>query len=255
MKNGVYILIVSLLVFGCKSVKKDKNSELVVFCAASLTDVISDITSEFEKENKVQVKLNLASSGTLARQIEHGATPALFISANKKWLNYLDSLDLTIPETGKNIIGNSMVLIVPVQSKMEPVAYSTEMNLPNLFEGRLSVGDPNHVPAGSYTVQLLKNMGCEKELESRFLPAKDVRSALMVVELGEVEAGIVYKTDALKSEKVKIITEFPDSLHSPVYYHMALINGEKNTMSTKLYNYITSEETIRIWMKYGFKLK
>ena len=89
-------------------------------------------------------------------------------------------------------------------------------------------------------------------MESRFLPAKDVRSALMVVELGEVETGIVYKTDALKSDKVKIITEFSDSLHEPVYYYMSLIKGQKTELSDNLYNFISSKKTLPIWEKYGF---
>ena len=253
MKSYIYIIIVTILFAGCAPKKKDAKSGLVLFCAASLTDVISEITSEFEKENDTEVKINFASSGTLARQIEHGANPAIFISANKKWLDYLNKLSFTIPETEKEIAGNSMVLIAPVSSSLMPVTYSSGLNLPKFFEGRLSIGDPNHVPAGSYAVQLLKKMGCEKELESRFLPAKDVRSALMVVELGEVEAGIVYKTDALKSGKVKIITEFPDSLHEPVNYYITVIKGQETELSKKLYKFISSEKVLSIWEKYGFK--
>jgi molybdate transport system substrate-binding protein len=95
-------------------------------------------------------------------------------------------------------------------------------------------------------------MGWMEELEPRFLPAKDVRSALMVVELGEVEAGIVYKTDALKSKKVKIITEFPDSLYGPLHYYIVIVHGQKNENSLSLYNYIISEETEHVWKKFGF---
>ncbi|QGY45069.1 molybdate ABC transporter substrate-binding protein [Maribellus comscasis] len=252
MKYYIYIIVAAIFFAGCATKKKNAKSELVLFCAASLTDVISEITSDFEKKNNVEVKINFASSGTLARQIEHGATPVIFISANKKWLDYLNKLSFTIPETEKEIAGNSMVLIAPGSSSLEPVAYSSEMNLPELFEGRLSVGDPNHVPAGSYALQLLKSLGCEEELEPRFLPAKDVRSALMVVEMGEVEAGIVYKTDALKSGKVKIITEFPDSLHEPVNYYMTEIKGQKTDLSDNLYKFISSEEVLSVWGKYGF---
>ena len=253
MKTGLYIVLV-LLCSACSQKKSNNENELTVFCAASLTDVISEITSEFKKENNIQVKLNLASSGTLARQIEHGATPAIFISANKKWVDYLVQLQLTIPETEKNIAGNSMVLIAPLNSKLDSFAFSSEIDLPELFEGRISIGDPQYVPAGAYAVQIFKKLDCEKEMEPRFLPAKDVRSALVVVELGEVEAGIVYKTDALKSKKVKIITEFPDSLHEPVNYFMVMIKNQKNELSTNLYNYIVSQEMATVWEKYGFKL-
>lgn len=250
MKRWLVIFAFLSVVFSC-STKPGTNS-LTVFCASSLTDVISEITKNFGGNN-VQVKLNLASSGTLARQIEHGAEPAVFISANKKWIDYLDEMDFTIPETEKEIAGNSMVLIAPAKSNLQPVQFNPEINLAEMFDGRLSIGDPQHVPAGMYAVQTLKSLGVLNELEPRFLPAKDVRSALMVVELGEAEAGIVYKTDALKSKQVKIITEFPDSLHKPVNYYMVMIKGQKNKNSVNLYNYIVSEKTISVWESYGFK--
>lgn len=254
MKFLYIIIVLTILFTGCAPRKKNTKNELVLFCAASLTDVISEISSNFEKENNIEIKINLASSGTLARQIEHGATPAIFISANKKWLDYLNKLTLTIPETEKKVAGNSMVLIAPLESSLDSFAFSPGINWPELFKGRLSVGDPQYVPAGSYALQIIKKLGYEKELESRLLTAKDVRSALMVVEMDEAEAGIVYKTDALKSKKVKIITEFPDSLHTPVNYYMALIKEQNNDTSVKLYNYILSDNAARIWLKYGFKL-
>ncbi len=238
---------------GCVQHKKSTENEILVFCAASLTDVISEVTDNFEEENGLNVKLNLASSGTLARQIESGGQPGIFISANKKWVDYLIEKKLADAESEKRIAGNKMVLIAPVSSALQPFEFSDKVDLPALFEGRLSIGDPNHVPAGTYAVQVLKSLNCEKELEPRFLPAKDVRSALMVVELGEVEAGIVYKTDALKSEKVKVLTEFPDSLHSEVGYYMGMLNGAKNDRALELYNYIVSEKMKPVWKKYGFE--
>lgn len=252
MKTGLYIIILVLLFSACSQKKDGNENEITVFCAASLTDVISEITSEYEKENAVEVKLNFASSGTLARQIEHGANPSIYISANKKWIDYLRNKKLTVAETEKEIAGNSLVLVAPAGSNLSPFDFSPDISLPKLFDGKLSIGDPNHVPAGSYAMQLLQNLSWKERLEPLFLPAKDVRSALMVVELGEVEAGIVYKTDALKSKKVKIITEFPDSLYGPIYYYITIIRGQKNENSLSLYNYIMSEEAEYIWEKYGF---
>ena len=251
MKYFPYIVLLAILFVSCNN-NREKDKGVVVFCASSLTDVISEIADDFEIAFHADVKLNLASSGTLARQIEHGAAPSIYISANKKWLDYLYQKKFIIPETEKKIAGNSLVLVAPSDSKLEPMGFSLSTSLPELFDGKLSIGDPNHVPAGSYTVQLLENLGWRKELEPRFLPAKDVRSALMVVEMGEVEAGIVYKTDALKSNKVKIITEFPDSLYEPVHYYITIIEGQKNENSLSLYNYILSDEVKQVWNKYGF---
>lgn len=252
MKFLRYILLFAILFQGCNTGHEKDKEDLMVFCAASLTDVISEIVNDFENDSGTEVKLNFASSGTLARQMEHGATPSIYISANKKWLTYLNQLDLIIPETQKKMAGNLLVWVAPLQSEQKITVFSPGMSLPGLFEGRLSIGDPGHAPAGSYAVQLLDNLGWRETLEPRFLPAKDVRSALMVVEMGEVEAGLVYKTDALKSEKVKIITEFPDSLYEPVHYFIAIVKDQKNENSLSLYNYILSDEVIHTWEKYGF---
>ena len=253
LAKWIVLFVLFVFSFSCKNKKGKPSEEIMVFCASSLTDVISDIINEFEKENNVAVNLNLASSGTLARQIENGADPDIFISANKSWLDHLLNKDLVNKEYSRRIAGNQMVLIAPKESNLQPFIYSEELNLSGLFEGRLSVGDPKHVPAGAYAVQLLEKMSCLTELESRFLPAKDARSALMVVELGEVDAGIVYKTDALKSSKVKIITTFPDSLHNTIDYYMAVTKESRNIGSHQLYNYIVSEKMIPVWEKYGFK--
>ncbi len=150
--------------------------------------------------------------------------------------------------------GNSLVLIAPLDSKVDPFIFFTEADLNERFDGRLSLGDPQHVPAGRYAVQALEGLNCREELEPRFLPAADVRSALMVVEWGEAGAGIVYKTDALNSQKVKIITEFPDSLHEPISYYIGLINTEQNEYNADFYNYILSDEVKPVLEKYGFKI-
>jgi len=253
MKKSILVILILSFFFSCVQKKTNDKNEVLVYCAASLTDVVSEITSDFESETKSTVKLNLASSGTLARQIENGAQADIFISANKKWLDYLLENGKADAESAKRIAGNEMVLVAPLNSKLEAFQFSNDTDLPNLFEGRLSIGDPAHVPAGTYAMEILENLHCKTELESRFLPAKDVRSALMVVELGEVDAGIVYKTDALKSDKVKILTEFPDSLHQSVDYYMALIKETKNERSLQLYNYLVSENALPVWEKYGFK--
>ena len=248
------LLVFLLFLSGCRSAENSPKEEILVYCAASLTDVITEITRDFESGSGVNVNLNLASSGTLARQIEMGATPDLYISANREWLDYLGQKEKLEADTKTIIAQNTLVLIAPATSKLEPVPYSSKLSLPALLNGRFSIGDPQHVPAGNYAIELLNTLGWLEELQSGFLPAKDVRSALMVVELSEAEAGIVYKTDALKSDKVKIITEFPDSLYSPVTYNMGIIKGQKNDRSLQLYNYIVSEKMLTVWKKYGFKI-
>lgn len=243
--------MVLLFVFGCNSIQKQEEPKVLVFCAASLTNVISEIADSFQVKYNVDVQLNFASSGTLARQIENGALPTLYISANKKWVSYLNEKDKTILKYEKQIAGNSLVVVVPQNSTLQAIEFNSTGDFPKMFDGRLSIGDPKHVPAGEYAMQAIESAGYTAKLKDRLLPAKDVRSALMVVELGEAEAGIVYKTDAAMSEKVKIAAEIPSALHAPIGYFISVLkNFDENTLH--FYDYLNSETAKKIWIKNEF---
>lgn len=252
MKKLLYTVIL-LVLCACGRQNKHEESKILIFCAASLTNVVSDIAEEFEAKNNVKVQINFASSGTLARQIEHGANPSLFISANKKWVEYLNGIEKTNAEFEKEISGNSLVVISPIKNKIDSFQFVPGFNFSEVFKGRLSIGDPKHVPAGEYAIQAMASLGFEEELQNRLLPAKDVRSALMLVELGETELGIVYKTDALKSDKVKIIAEIPGDLHSPIAYFVSILNDQNNEYTKLFYEFLNSETSKNIWQKNGFK--
>jgi len=253
MKKLTLYIVVLFLLFGCGRKAKTESNEMLVFCAASLTNVITELSEKYEKENNVDIQLNFASSGTLARQIEHGAEPAIYISANEKWVDYLIQLDILVAETKFKVAGNSMVVVVPAESSIDSISFTADF--PKLFNGRLAMGDPKHVPAGDYAQQAIKKAGIADELKDRILPAKDVRSALMVVELGEVEMGIVYKTDALMSKKVKIVCNIPSGIHSPIGLYAAVLKKKNNDQSIGFYKYLSSPEAKTIWIKHGFKFE
>ena len=252
-KALLYILIVFLF-FGCaqKSQKK-QSAELLVFSGAGLTNVVTELAEIYEAENNIDIKLNFASSGTLARQIEQGAQPSVYISANEKWVDYLINLDLVVPESKEKVVGTSMAVIVPADSEKDTITFLDDF--PEQFNGRLSIGDPKHVPAGDYAWKAIESGGYADALADRMLPAKDVRSALMVVELGEVEMGIVYKTDALKSQKVKIVSIVPDELHPPIGFYASILKNKNNEQTQLFYNFLTSKEAKDIWIKHGFKIE
>jgi len=240
--RSIILLFTISILFSCHS-PRDKKQQVTVFCAASLTDVFTDLKNDFEKENQVDIKLNLASSGTLARQIEQGAPADIFLSANKKWMDYTEESGLTEKETIKEIAANSLVIVVPKNSVKDTIPFVSP-DFSQSFNGLLSIGDPAYVPAGTYAREAMENAGIFNSVKDRLLPAKDVRSALMVVEMGETEAGIVYKTDALKSEKVKIAGEIPENLHQAIKYTGAILKGHKSDLTAKFYTFITSEEGI-----------
>lgn len=229
---------------------KEKN--VIVFAGVGLADVLEEIAYLFEIKHHVQVKLNLASSGTLARQIKSGATADVYISASKKWADYADSLGITKKGYRSVIAQNQLVLVAPITKGPFNITIDSNCNIHALLKSeRLSIGDPAHVPAGEYAKQALTYYGWFTQIGKQFLFAKDVRSALMVVEMEEAPLGIVYRTDALKSKKVKIIDTFPEVSHKPIVFTASVCSS--NTYAYKFYEYLLSEEASHIFAKYGFK--
>ena len=253
MKQFVLYIIGVLFCVACTNSTKSNQKELVVYCAASLTNVINELADLYESKSGIAIQLNFASSGTLARQIEHGAQPSIYISANEKWVDYLIGLNLLLPESKQNIAGNSLVLVVPLDSDFSAVSF--DRNLKDDVHGRIAIGDPKHVPAGEYAWQAIENIGLANEWKEKILPAKDVRSALILVELGEVELGIVYKTDALRSERVKLVAEVAGELHGPISLFSAMLNEKDNKETRHFSNFLQSNEAKNYWQKHGFKIE
>lgn len=236
---------------GAKKTDTEAPAEITVFAAASLTNVLAELIDSFAVGNDVKIITNMASSGTLARQIEQGGTPELFISASKKWANYVDSLGYVISPYKDEIALNDLVFVAPKESSIEAFEVDSTLDLQSMLNGsRLSIGDPSHVPAGKYAKQSLDYYGWYEKLSYSYLPAKDVRSALMVVELGEAPLGIVYRTDAEESAKVKIVGTFPAKSHKPIVYVSCLLKANK--ASKAFYDYLKSDASSAIWAKYGF---
>jgi len=255
LTRGLAFIAVAVLLFSCGNKKTTETTSepvtISVYAAASLSDVLTEIIDSFQVNNNVKVVTNLASSGTLARQIEQGEVPDLFLSASKKWGDYVDSLGHKIKEYKKPFAKNDLVLIAPADSKLGELTIDSSLNmLEMLGDWRLSVGDPEHVPAGKYAQQALTYYGWYTDLQPKLLPAKDVRSALMVVEMGESPLGIVYRSDALKSEKVKILGAFPKQSHKPITYVAVVCKDNQATID--FYDFINCEAMLPIWSKYGF---
>ncbi len=225
---------------------------IMVFAAASLSDVISEVIDSFELKYPVQVQTNLASSGTLARQTTQGGEPDLVLLASTKWADYLDSLGYIAEGSKISVARNELVLIAPRNSALEVSLIDSTLDFLSLLgKGRLSIGDPAHVPAGMYAQQALEYFGWYEGIKGRTLPARDARSALMMVEMEEAPLGIVYRTDAEKSTKIKILNAFPDNTHEPIVYVSGLCKD--NPTSRAFLEYVKSHTTSSIWTKYGFK--
>ena len=229
---------------------------LTVFAAASLTNAMNDVAALWVKAGHPAPRISFDSSSTLARQIEQGAPVNLFASADEKWMNYLAKANLIAPDSRHDLLGNELVLIVPATHKVH-VDIGPGFDLSALLGpgGRLSTGDPAHVPAGIYAEQALRKLGLWDKVSSRLAAAPDVRSALLLVERGEAPAGIVYSTDATVSEAVAVAGTFPDNSHDPITYPFALTKAGDNAEARAFLDFLSAPAARAVWVKRGFKVE
>jgi molybdate transport system substrate-binding protein len=220
-------------------------AELTVFAAASTTDVMNELGRQFEANGGGSIRFNFASSGALARQIDAGAPAEVYVSANTKWMDFLDEEGRLAEGTRADVVRNSLVLATPKDSSM------TYKGFPGNLTGMLAVGDFQSVPAGTYAEAALTSLGWLDDVQGRLVKGASVRTVLMYIERGETAAGIVYRTDALQSDRVKVIGTFPPESHPPIVYPAACLKGSGDSAKAFL-NFIRSSTGREIWMKYGF---
>ena len=257
----VFMIVFVCAVAGCTNQEQERArterepnrvAELTVFAAASLTDAITDISKSFESGRTVKVYTNFAGSQTLQVQIERGAPADLFISASPKQMEALEEKGAIHKASRRNLLRNSLVLVAPIRSshQIEKLDELTSSRI-----RRIAIGEPNSVPAGIYGTEALNRLGIWSGVRPKLIPGTDVRSVLAYTEAGEVDFGIVYKTDASLSEKVRIAYEFPTSSHSPIVYPAAVIWGAKHEDLAHLFlRYLETSEVKRVFEKYGFSV-
>ncbi|MFC0229500.1 molybdate ABC transporter substrate-binding protein [Serratia aquatilis] len=234
-------------------VQASAAERITVFAAASLTNALQDIAAQYQKGQDVQVVSSFASSSTLARQIEQGAPADLFISADQQWMDYVIDKQQMVKETRYTLLGNNLVLIAAKSAHQDNIGINKKTDWAKLLKGgRLSVGDPDHVPAGIYAKEALQNLGVWTALESQLARANNVRSAMALVEREEAPLGIVYGSDAVASDKVKVVGIFPEESHKPVEYPMAIVKDRQTPAVTAFYSYLKSPEAAAIFERYGF---
>lgn len=228
------------------------SADLVVFAAASLKNALDDIDTLYTKETGGRAKVSYAASSVLAKQIEAGAPADVFVSADLDWMDYLEQRKLIKPGTRVNLLANRIVLIAPAAS---PVTLTIAPNFPlaqALGTGRLAMGDPAGVPAGKYGKAALEALGVWSSVASRLAPAENVRAALLLVSRGETPLGIVYQTDAVADQGVKIVGSFPADCHPPITYPLAIVQRSTNPASTGYVAFLRSPATRQSFEKQGF---
>lgn len=248
-----------LIVVGCSqgtppnpSATSPESVEITVSAAASLQDAMKAIAPLYTQEQaNVIITYNFGSSGSLQQQIEQGAPVDVFLSAAQKQMNALQEKDLLLTDTRKDLLKNSIVLVTP----------KDKSDISN-FEGlttdkvsKIAIGDPKSVPAGQYGKEVLTSLNLYKPIQSKLVFAKDVRQVLSYVETGNVEAGLVYATDANVSDNIKIVATAPETSHSPIIYPVAVLKESKHPDSAKKFVQFLSTETAKtVFHNYGFSV-
>ena len=244
-------LLVTAIVFALAWTQANAwAEEILVSAAASLTDVLNDISKGYQSKSKNRVRFNYGPSSGLARQIEQGAPADIFFSADLPQMDALDKTGLLEAGTRKNLLSNQLVIIVPADSML---AISSPRDLLNADVKRIAIAEPFSVPVGVYSSKYLTDEGLWDQVKPKVVPVQDVRATLASVESGNVEAGFVYKTDAALSKKVKTVYEVPIDKGPRITYPVAIMKESKQKDAARDFmNYVSSPVAMAAFRKYGF---
>ena len=251
---GLFSKVVFLLLAVLLTVVQARAQDLTVFAAASLKEALDEAGQQFLRANGQKVVIAYAASPALARQIENGAPADIFMSADLDWMDYVEQRKLVKAGTRANLLHNRLALIAPADSKLQ-IELKPGFPLAKLLgDGRLSMADPDSVPAGKYGKAALEKLGVWSSVESRVARGDNVRAALVFVARGEAALGIVYQTDALADKKVRMVARFPQETHPAITYPVAVMAASRHPAAAAFVNYLKSAEARAIFEKYGFSM-
>ena len=250
----IVLLISTTTLFGCTSNVKERagENELAISAAASLTDALTELTDVYGKENQgITFSLNFASSRKLATQIEQGAPADVFLSASSDDVLRLKEKGFLVESSIVDFAENSLVLISN-REESNPVTSFEQLNSAS-FE-HLSIGEPDTVPAGKYSKEVLERLGLWLPLHDKLVMGSDVRQVLTHVAMGNSDYGIVYASDAYVTDKVIVVAEADSAAHSPIIYPGAVVkDSERREEAEDFLKFVASEKGRAILQKYGFK--
>jgi molybdate transport system substrate-binding protein len=231
--------------------RSQPTQTLLLSAAASLQNALAKVDPLFvQRYPNVRLKYNFGASGALQRQIEQGAPVDVFISAGKKQVDVLQQKGLILNSTRRNLLTNRLVLIVPKNSTLGITTFR-QLSQPSVK--KIAVGEPRSVPVGQYTEELFKNLGVLNFLKPKFVLGSNVRNVLAAVESGNVDAGVVYATDANISQQVRQVATAPSRLHSPIVYPLAVLKASQHSQVAQAYvQFLSGAQAKAIFVDAGF---
>lgn len=254
MLRRALIAVLALLALGAvpRAANAQERRAPLVLAAASLQESMNGAADAWAKRGHPRPVLSFAASSALARQAAAGAPADLFVSADVEWMDDLDRRGLLAPNTRTNLLGNRLVLVAPMASRVR-LALRPGVDLRRaLGGGRLAMADPAAVPAGKYGRAALERLGAWSAVEPLVVRAENVRAALALVERGAAPLGIVYATDARASTRVRIAGVFPAASHPPIVYPAARLRSARSPDAEPFRRFLASREGKAIFARFGF---
>jgi molybdate transport system substrate-binding protein len=217
---------------------------LVVSVAASMHDALAEIAGLYRAATGVTVALNTGSSNTLARQIVEGAGAALFLSADDIQMDVVDKAGRIVPGTRRRLLTNELAIVVPAEA---PRSITMEQLLAGAVN-RVAMGEPSAVPAGVYGRRFFERQGAWALVQPKVVPFPTVRGVLAAVEAGRVDAGVVYRTDAMTA-RVQVIARVADL---DIAHSAAVIKGPKEAPARAFLDFLETDRSRAVFARRGF---
>ena len=244
-------MTVSMLILGSLFAIPCPAEDIIVSAAASLTNAMTELGVVFENEHAdIKVVFNFASSGSLLQQMLHGAPVDVFASANQKYMNDAQEKGLVLEGTRKDFVRNTLVLALPADAENVP---GTMEDLATSAFSRIALGNPDSVPAGRYARESLQAYNLWDSLSEKFVYGNSVRQVLDYLRRGEVDAGLVYSTDAkIGGDKVKVALE--PGKHKEIVYPIAVMQSSEHVEASQQFvDFVLSESGQALFKEFGFK--
>lgn len=225
-------------------------ADVTVFAAASLKTALDEVAAGWTETTGTKVTLSYGGTPALAKQIAEGAPADIFLSASVAWMDDLQDKALIQPDSRRDLLGNSLILVGAVGEA--PVAIDGSLDLAGLLVGgKLSMALVDAVPAGQYGKEALESLGLWAAVEPSVVQSENVRAALQLVALGEAPLGIVYASDAVAEPGVAVLGTFPADSHKPIVYPGALTVTADNEAAAFL-DHLSSPAAQEVFRANGF---
>ncbi|HSC29994.1 MAG TPA: molybdate ABC transporter substrate-binding protein [Vicinamibacterales bacterium] len=243
------LLLLVLLTFGPPPVPESQEP-VTVSAALSLTDVLEDIAEAYAKSGAGTVRLNLAASNVLARQIRNGAPVDVFISADEAQMDMVERAGSLLAGSRVDLLGNRLA-VAAAPGRLDVVRHGFHRADPAIR--RLAIGDPAAVPAGVYARQFLEARGLWAAYQSRLVPTASVRAALTAVDQGSVDAAIVYATDLRVARRAREVFVVPADEGPRIVYPAAILKSARQTAeAASFFAFLQGPEAAAIFARHGF---